>query len=325
MKETMKWIFSFLLFVIVAYPFVATPVQAGSGFYISSELGANFASGVDHFGHDDDRASKCDEYINPYFMEVPGCTDPDRSGDASKTVFDRAEGVLAGAAVGYRLRDAYPDRLWNGFRFEVEYFFRESKYDQATTSVATRAQTIAKRRGEVTLAEKRLGSITSHNLFGNLFFDFTNTSRFTPYVGFGVGVGFTDLDWGSITARNANPDEITSVPDDLCASVSDPACDAGRIRRNLAGTATSERAVLNDALFGYQVLFGVDYALTESTSLGVKGRWTRFNTFRDSDTWDRLRSHESNLRRDGSEPVTYRFKTDDIEFFGVSLNLKYHF
>ena len=37
------------------------------------------------------------------------------------------------------------------------------------------------------------------------------------------------------------------------------------------------------------------------------------------------RSHESNLRRDGSEPVLYQLKIDDIEFFGVSVNLKYHF
>ena len=321
----MKWIFSLLLVVIVTYPFGATPVQAGSGFYLSSELGANFASGVDQFGRDDDRASVCDEYINPYFMQVPGCTDPDRGGDASKTVFDRAEGILAGAAVGYRLKDVYPDRLWGGFRFELEYFFRESEYDQVTSRVATRAQTVAKQRGEIALAERRLGSITSHNLFGNLFFDLINTSRFTPYVGFGVGVGFTDLDWGGITARNPNPDEITSIPANLCDSISDPACDANLIRRNLAGTATSEQTVLKDTLFGYQVLFGVDYALTEAVSLGVKGRWTKFNTFRDGDSWDRLRSHESNLRRNGSEPVTYRFKTDDIEFFGLSLNLKYHF
>lgn len=321
----MKRIFLLLIFVVVSYPFMAIPAQAGSGFYISSELGANFASGVDHFGSDDDRASVCDEYINPYFVEVSGCTDPDRGGDASKTVFDRGAGILAGAAMGYGLRDAYPDSLWGGFRFELEYFFRESAYNQATTSAATRAQTIAKRRGEVALAEKRLGSITSHNLFGNLFFDLINTSRFTPYVGFGVGIGFTDLDWGSITARNSNPDEITSIPDNLCDSVSDPACDADRIRRNLAGTATSERNVLKDTLFGYQVLFGVDYALTESVSLGVKGRWVNFNTFRDGGSWDRLRSHESNLRLDESEPVTYRLMTDDIEFFGISLNLKYHF
>ena len=321
----MKWIFSLLLVVIVAYPFGATPVQAGSGFYISSELGANFASGVDQFGRDDDRASMCDEYINPYFMQVPGCTDPDRGVDASKTVFDRAEGILAGAAVGYRLQDVYPDRLWGGFRFELEYFFRESEYDQVTSRVPTRAQTVAKQQGEIALAERRLGSITSHNLFGKPVFRFDQHQPVHPLCRVRRRRRVYGLGLGGITARYPNPDEITSIPANLCDSISDSACDANLIRRNLAGTATTEQTVLRDTLFGYQVLFGVDYALTETVTLGVKGRWTKFNTFRDGDSWDRLRSHESNLRRNGSEPVTYRFKTDDIEFFGLSLNLKYHF
>lgn len=93
----------------------------------------------------------------------------------------------------------------------------------------------------------------------------------------------------------------------------------------MAGTVTSEQADLSDTLFGYQVLFGVDYALTESLSLGVKGRWVNFDDFKDSSPWDRLRSHDSQLRLDGSEPVLHHIPTDDIEMFGVSLNLKYHF
>lgn len=319
----MRWFFALLIFVIVPYPFVVTPVQAGSGFYISSDLGANFASGLDSFGQDDDRASKCDEYINPFFAMVPGCTDPVRGGDASKAAYDGAQGILAGAAVGYRVGDVYPDRPWSGFRMELEYFFRESEYDQSASSVATRAQTIAKHRGETALSAKHVGSITSHNLFGNLFYDLSNSSRFTPYVGFGVGVGFTEMDWSSINARNSDPTAITSISDDLCDGI--PGCVVSEIRKALAGTTTTEQTVLKDTLFGYQVLFGVDYALTESVALGVKGRWVNFNAFQDGGSWDRLRSHESNLRLDGSEPVTYRLKTDDIEFFGVSLNLKYYF
>ncbi|MYA28877.1 MAG: hypothetical protein F4090_00300 [Nitrospira sp. SB0672_bin_25] len=319
----MKWILSLLIFVIVSCLLVASPVEAGSGLYLSSELGANFASGLDNFSRDDDRASKCDEYINPYFAMVPGCTDPVHGGDASKAVYDGAKGILAGAAVGYRLKDAYPGRFWGGFRVEMEYFFRESEYDQSVTSAATRAQTIAKRLGETALSAKSVGSITSHNLFGNVFFDWINGSRFTPYVGFGIGVGFTAMDWNSMNARNSDPTAITSIPDDLCNGIS--GCDVNEIRRNLAGTTTTEQTVLKDTLFGWQVLFGVDYALTESVSLGVKGRWVNFNTFRDGGSWDRLRSHESNLRLDGSEPVTYRLMTDDIDFFGISLNLKYHF
>ncbi len=42
-------------------------------------------------------------------------------------------------------------------------------------------------------------------------------------------------------------------------------------------------------------------------------------------TWDPLRGHVPNLRRDGSEPVSGRIKTSDIEMFGISVNLKSHF
>ena len=156
-----------------------------------------------------------------------------------------------------------------------------------------------------------------------MFYDLSNSSRFTPYVGFGVGVGFTEMDWGSINARNSDPTAITSISDDLCEGI--PGCDVSEIRKTLAGTTTSEQTVLKDTLFGWQVLFGVDYALTESMALGVKGRYVKFDTFQDGGSWDRLRSHESNLRLNGSEPVTYRLQTDDIEFFGLSVNLKYYF
>jgi len=57
----------------------------------------------------------------------------------------------------------------------------------------------------------------------------------------------------------------------------------------------------------------------------VKGRWVSYDCFKDKDEWDQLRSHPSKLRQDGGETVVYDIKTDDIELFGVSLNLKYRF
>ena len=80
-------------------------------------------------------------------------------------------------------------------------------------------------------------------------------------------------------------------------------------------------------LLGFQVLFGVDYAITEATSLGLKGRWVRFGSFSDDFIWNPLRSHEPFLRKSGPdrEPVSGRLTTDNVEFFGVSVNLKYHF
>ena len=63
----MKYTATLLVFVIATWAtWVVAPgwAQAGSGFYVSGEVGANFASGMDTTGTSNDRASVCDEYIN---------------------------------------------------------------------------------------------------------------------------------------------------------------------------------------------------------------------------------------------------------------------
>ena len=46
--------------------------QPASGFYLSQEIGLNVAPAVALLGNSTDRASRCDEFINPRFAEVPG-------------------------------------------------------------------------------------------------------------------------------------------------------------------------------------------------------------------------------------------------------------
>ncbi len=332
-EKPLKAIPPFLALVIVMWVMVPGWAQAGSGFYVSGEVGANFAGGLDTTGTSNDRASVCDEYINPRFNEVEGstavdsggkqystynCTGVNRgSGSGWQNKFDGATGILAGAAVGYSFADQPQNSPWSGFRVELEYFYRQSNYDQTSEIRTESGESRDKLRDEIVQATDRIGSVISHNLFGNLFYDFRNTSRFTPYLGIGGGVGFTDVAYGGLWARNSDPDRIQ-------AGVG--LSNADEIRRNLAGTVSVAQTTLSDTLFGFQVLFGVDYAITDAVSLGLKGRWVNFSSFRDDRVdWELLRSHELNLRKDGSEPVWSRFKTDDVEFLGISVNLKYHF
>ena len=301
-----------LAILIVAMWMLAPHAARGDilGLYFSGELGANFASSMDTDGEDTDRASACDEYINPLYATDPACTAPRRPGESAWiNAFGSGSGFLAGGAVGARL----PARV----RVELEYFYRDSGYDETAPVASGGGSVLAKIGGELEVAEESIGSIVSHNLFGNLYYDFKSQGRFTPYIGIGAGFGFTEIDYGGVFARNLDPSAITSVGD---------LANADQVRSTLAGTTTTEREVLRDALFGYQLLVGVDYALSEKLSLGVKGRWVDFNSFSDDrNEWDRLRSHPSNLRLDGGEPVTYGIKTDDIRMIGVSLNLKYQF
>ena len=285
--------------------------QPASGFYLSQEIGLNVAPAVELLGNSNDRASRCDEFINPRFAEVPGCTDPTRgSGAGWKTTYDRAAGILAGLSAGYR----FGGRL----RVEAEWLHRESEYDQTSPVASATGDTFAKLDGEIQRAEDRIGSISSQNVFANVYVDFPGRSRLTPYVGVGGGIGWTELDYGDLWARNPDPDAIGTA-----AGLPNEA----EIRRNLAATTTSKQAELHDRLTGYQVLGGVDYAMSDAVSLGVKVRWVRFGRFTAEDIeWERLRSHASQLRLDGSEPVTFRIRTDSaLSFVGVSLAMRYTF
>lgn len=283
--------------------------QAGSGFYFGSGLGVNFATGMEFAGIGYDGPSDCDAYVNPLAPEDPDCASPGTS--AWESAVGSGRGLLAGAVLGYRLPDT-------GLRVEVEYFYRESAFNETAAVAAAGGATFAKLGGELQRAEDRIGSVTSNNLFGNAYYDFSGDGPLTPYVGFGVGVGVTEMDYVSLWARNFNPDAIST-------GAGRP--NAEEIRRNLAGSTSVARADLDDTLFGYQVLAGVRYALSDSVALDFKGRWVDYGAFGDDGgiVWDPLRSHPPARRRDGSQPVSGGIETGDMRLFGVSAGLTYGF
>ena len=79
---------------------------------------------------------------------------------------------------------------------------------------------------------------------------------------------YATVAYGSLWSRNANPTAITTG--ERLPNVDD-------IRQNLATTTSS---FLTDRLVSQQVLVGVNYALTEGLSVGVKGRWGHGAAFR---------------------------------------------
>lgn len=279
--------------------------ESRSSLYVSLDTGANFASGLDFQGGDNDRSSICDEYINPQYASVAGCTGP-RPGDSWQGSFGSAGGVLAGATLGYRFNDR--------FRVEANYVFRGSKYDETAPLQSVSGETFAKVSGEIRVAESRLGSFHLHGLFVSALYDFRADNRWTPYFGLGVGVASARADWSAVWARSSDPADITTGTG---------LSNAAEIQRNLAGRTSFTNATLKDTMFAYQFLAGVDYALSDAVSLEFKVRWTDFGSFEDGKVWEAVRSHPPHLRRDGSEPVAYREKTDDLAMLGISIGLRY--
>ena len=178
--------------------------QPASGYYLSQEIGLNVAPPMELFGNTNDRPSRCDEFINPRFAEVAGCTDPDRGlGAGWKTDYGRAAGMLAGVSAGYR----FGGRV----RVEAEWFHRESEYDRTSLVASATGDTFDKLGGEIQRAEVRVGSISSHNVFANVYIDFPGASRVTPYVGAGIGMGLVEMDYGDLWTRNPDPAAIVTA------------------------------------------------------------------------------------------------------------------
>ena len=286
--------------------------RAGTRFYVGAGLGGHFAPAVRLAAGDDDRSSLCDQFVNPAFAARPGCTDPDRgvgAVDDWRSRFAGARGLLAGAAFGFRLTGRV--------RVEAEYLHRTAAYGRTAPILTPTGTPYTEVFGaELPLAQERIGSVAADSLFANVFFDFPNRSRVTPWIGAGAGVGAARLDYSALWARALDPAVI-----DFAAGLPNEA----EVRRLLAGTVTSAQAALRDTLPAGQVLAGFDVALAGAVSLAVTGRWTRFGRFGAGGAYDRLRSHVSNLRRDGSEPVAWRVETGDLGFAGVHLSLKYGF
>ncbi len=247
------------LFVLLVMGLVLSsgPVLAKDGFYIGGELGIAVAPGMDIEAWDTDVATQCDKFINndgsgDYLVTpVKTCGQSNRDDFAWLQQFDGGSGILAGAAIGYRM---------GSFRVEGEYLYRNTTYDELDEGEAIRGNFQQGKDKELRIVEGGVDDVLSHNFFANLYYDYRSDSKFTPYVGVGVGFSRVSLDFYNRWARHYEPDRIPTFDD--AASGSDAEKDM--LNERLVGTTTIGRAKLSDTLFGYQVLAGVDYQVRRS-------------------------------------------------------------
>ena len=105
----------------------------------------------------------------------------------------------------------------------------------------------------------------------------------------------------------------------------DALLDLGR-NPNAAGTTSRADAALTDGLLGYQLLAGLDYALTERQALVFKVRYAdAFGAFENLDNpWQTLRGHESTVGP-GAAPVRYGIDARNLGFWSVSAGFRVGF
>ena len=308
-----------VMLVLGVATFLVFPQRAlaADGWYMGMDLGFAKAPGIEVAGTDNDVPTTCDGYF------VTGVSECNPSPTAWSNDLDGGTGILAGAALGYRLGD---------FRVEGEYFYRTTTHDTRSNNSVGDADTQRKEEQEIEIAESGVDDVLSHNFFANLYYDFNTDSRFTPYVGVGVGVAQVSLDYFSRWKRNHDPRFISTFPAEKSVAYQNASpmqkqtMNADNpMNRQLAGRTTIADKKLTDTLFGYQILAGVDYRVSDPVSIGLMFRWADFGEFEsERHEWDELRGHESR-RAPGGRRVLYQVTTDDIQFWGLSLNVKYAF
>ena len=286
------------------------PVQAlaKDGWYLGMDLGFTMAPEMDVAGRDNDVATTCDRIID---MNA-SCTRTGNEGDRWMNPVDGGTGILAGFSLGYRL---------GAFRGEGEYFYRTATHDSRSLTQVTDENLRRKFIDELDNVDGGVDDVLSHNFFANLYYDFNMNSRLTPYIGVGVGVAQVSMDYFKRWQRSPDPRCISTFTGGGTGCNAMNAADPRN--EKLAGTTTIADRKLTDTLFGYQLLAGMDYQISDPVSIGLKFRWADFGEFEGGAEWDQLRSHDSH-NGDGVR-VRYKVMTDDIRFWGLSLNMKYAF
>jgi len=292
---------------ILASAGTANADESRRGVYIGVELGfanpsdlVSTMSGINH-------PTQCDQVLrdvdstNVVDLTDSVCDVGDTPQTLSNNSFDLSTGFLGGFSVGYSL-----DR----FRVEFEYLNRRHDGDASSWRSSggnTALQSKASEWSTNAPPSERISDFSSHQFFLNAYYDFMNASRWTPYLGAGVGWAHTSMRYDTRFMRKTAAEGYPAAKP--------PAA---------AGTISFWDTDISDTIFGFQFMGGADYALTEKVSIGVKGRWATFGDINHSGAWNLIRSHKP-VRADGTTPFTTNLEIDDVEYWALTLGLKYHF
>lgn len=269
-----------------------------SGWYAGMDLGVGFTSDSNTSNSVNDSPTNCDQILaddsnnNQIMLPDARCAERHSTWN-NHAKFDA--GILVGTNIGYS---------WHNIRAEGEYNYRQNAGKGYTDISFPGAKA-----PEFSSTIESFEDLQGHHFFANVYYDFNIAPKWTPYVGTGIGFALVEMDYSAQFIRKSKAEFIADNPN---------------VNANAAGTASLiNNQSLEDTLFGYQFITGIDYKLTENVFIGGKFRYAIFENFSDKGRFDSLRSHQP-IKHDGS-PLEYAIDADDIDFWSVSLNLKYFF
>ena len=293
---------------------VCTSSSAQSNFYAKISFGGSNNSNLTLIDRHNDRASICDEFINPFYASVAGCTDANRGeGETYSIDFDSTLGLTTSVALGLQLSSL--------ISFEAEYSFASAFYNQTSpvNSDTATGDDDFKLNNEIAQAKERLGDLRSSSLGGNLILRLNSKgdSSLKPYLGAGIGTNAIRAEYASIWARNPDPTQI---------STGDGQPNADEIKNNLAGTVSSANGLLKGNVISWKGFGGFEYKLTDQVFVTSRIQYISFGEFTSNRIpWDPLRSHVPNLRLNRSEPVDGYWSTSDLSSISLDVGIRYVF
>lgn len=300
---------------------------AHADFYVGADIGLADARALDSTSFGTSRPTRCDVLMysdatrpSATLNNDPACgnTTPRRKWDSR---WDVGSGLAVGLHAGY-IRDQ--------FRFELE--FMHVKPGSASHPIIT-ASTHPGLAGKSTEWSETappyewISGLRIRQYFANVFYDFASESRWTPYAGIGAGWARMRMQHKRRFLRKTVAEGYLDVAPDI------PAAQLGygwnnaswlEWRENAAGTLSAMDTELSDTLFGFQLLAGVDYALTDRTSVGIKARWAQFDDFKDYAAYGQIRDHAP-VDVDGVTPFGDQIKMDNIEYWAITVGFKRRF
>ena len=280
------------------------------GFYVGLQLGIANSSAIESSLDGVNHPTRCDSLLYPPSLNPP----LDETPCMNKTrrvlltnAFDPGPGLASGLMAGY---------MTGGLRFEVEYLHRYVGDD--VSPFGTSSATLRGKTSEWSAhmpPDERIGNFTAHQVFANAYYDFLNDSSWTPYAGAGIGWAVMNLSYYTQFIRKPDAEylQIEFDPDWPEAA-----------RSAAAGTASILDTRAGKNVFGFQALAGVDYALTERTSVGVAYRWARFDDINDDAAWNIIRGHAP-VEADGVTLRDANLEFAGIGYQAITLNLKHRF
>ena len=282
------------------------------GGYVGLNLGLADSSRLDSAVSAVSNPTRCDRllYDDPALAPSgdPACTDTTPR-QLSSNGFSPGPGFTGGFSAGY---------AFGGPRIEFEYRARTQGGDVSPLIESTANQAVVSKALEwspVSPPTESISNYRAHQVFANVYYDFPNDSSWTPFLGAGAGLARTDL----LYTRRL----IRKTLDQGYQDVEPPLTLADR-PATAAGTVSLLQPDLSGTLPGFQILGGLDYAVGERTSIGLKAHWARFGELSQNVTWSLIRSHEP-VRADGTTPFSGTVTLSSFQYWGVTLGLKYRF